>query len=319
MSRPLFSGILAILALAGWLHSSFSPNMVLAEEPSARPQERQEVLSPLHALLGIDPVTGQFKSPSPAQPPVASQPPSETETLAANSEEKAPEKALQQDPSPAADSPSSTIPDRVADQRPTATERPPVDAVADRAEVVLGAVSDFLEGADQESLSKVASVLPQAFQEDALLNRYLAFYWWMSLAVIALLALYPIGILISELSGWWTRRHDRDLSVLDQTYHRTRLRRRLLLAGLLLGLAILVPLGGYSFQWANSPAWLTAYWGVVLLLAVWAWVLGAVVKRSAKWYAQAVVRELRRNQLELQQELDDLRKRIANLRLTAGV
>lgn len=310
MSRPV-SGILTILGLIVCLHSGFSAGRVWAAE-APRPQnggsrEQHEVLSPLHALLGIDPVTGQFKSPR------APQPSPDTSGLVKNSEDTVSENAPQPDPNPTAEPTTPVSPP------PLAAQRQPVDAVADQAEVVLGAVSDLLKETDQESLSKVASVLPQILQEDRMFNRYLAFYWWMSLAIVALLALYPMAITVSELSAWWTRRHDSDLNELDQKYHRTRFRRRLLLAGLLLALAILVPLGGYSIQWTNSPAWLTAYWGIVLLLAAWAWGLGSLVKWSAKRYGQAVVRDLRRNQLELQQELDDLRKRIAQLRLTAGV
>src|SRR5690606_13385180 len=120
---------------------------------------------------------------------------------------------------------------------------------------------------------------------------------------------YPLGIVLSEWLAYFARRKEIDLSELDQRYYRTRLRRRLTLSALLMALIGVFAVGNFNDFWWRQPVWFTLFCSAAIVITVWAAALAALIKQAAQGYSVAIIRDIRRHQLELRLDLDELSRR----------
>lgn len=273
----LYASLLVAFALASAGHECLADDATPQKRPAGDVTEAQpEILSPLHTFLGIDPATGEFV-------PVAEQTASAVGGTTSDGTEVA---------GPAAGSGTSdSIRNAIATQEP-----------------VRRVIRELNEG----GLTELSSLLDGTMNNQALttLRRQVAVF------SAALMLLFPLGIVVSELAGWWGRKDEDGLTDLDRRYYRTRLRRQLLLAALVTVLIGLCSAGSLTGYWWSQPAWFTAFCGATALIGVWSLALWYLVRHSARNYSVALMRDVRRYQLELRQDLDELRKRMGGIRLT---
>jgi hypothetical protein len=241
---------------------------------------KKPTLSPLHAFLGIDPVTGEFRSPN-ASPP-----------------RNAPQTAETRPAGPAANSGAPATPpidDPSADLQLGGTS----------VEEVRAAIVKALDSGDDNALASALLKMPAAGGFDQLTAFASQFAW-----VGYLLLLYPLGIVLSELYSTWMRRRQNRTTENDRRFYSRQLRRSLLLtACTAASIAIIWFAGEHNFWW-NEPARLIAAVVALCFLGLIAASLRLINRRAASRYSLTVIEVLRRQQLALQIEVQELRKRL---------
>lgn len=265
----------------------------------------EETWSPLHLYLGIDPATGEFKSPQDRRPV-------QEQTAAdgnGNAAEELPAEATR-DHAAEGDAPAEAEPE---DENPLRDLLNQPDGQPPSQEQITDAVSDALRNLDQESVERAARALPGLYGQEEFFSRLRR----ISLIFTPLFLIYPIYIIAGELIAVWWRRSDQEVNELDARYFRSRVRNRILMA-VLIAAAIGVMAAFEPLEVWRNPTWLTAAAIVLLVLGFAIAGLSLAVKQSARRHDREVVRELRRHQQELRQEVVELQKRIRSFQLTAG-
>jgi hypothetical protein len=246
-------------------------------------------LSPLHAFLGIDPITGQFKpAGGPRRPASAPNNPAEG-AAGAESLSAAPAGGLE------TSTDFQTGEMSLDDFRSAITKA--IDEHDDGA--LAATLANLTRGAGYESFSLL----------DPRIERigYLVLF------------LYPLGIVISELCGVWARRHTLARTERDRHFFARQRNRRFTLAACSATTIGLFWWAGENSFWWSDPQRLGAFVvGLALLLAVSA-LLRLIIARAARDYPVRVIEDLRLQQLALEKEIQDLRRRLQGHALTDAV
>jgi hypothetical protein len=241
----------------------------LPDEPASG-----ETLSPLHAFLGIDPVTGQFKprNAPPAVPPKQTAPDGAPVSVQPGSE-----------PSTELPFTESTIDDLRAAITKALDEHDDAALAATLTNLTRG-----VSGYDQ--LSFVSSRLERL--------GYLALF------------LYPLGIVISELYGAWSRRGPLAQSPRERRYYSRQRARRLVLATCSTATVGLFWWAGENRFWWSEPERLLPVAAVIALLLTVSAGLRMMIARAAKDYPFQIIQDLRMQQFALENEIKELRLRL---------
>ena len=266
--------------------------------------EEGRTLSPLHAFLGIDEETGQFLPTERATADDAG------DRELRNFRSQADRRSRAADEQPLEGGPEVDPYARASRLLERAGRG---EDISDEADEAMAAVAELLQE-DEDLMGRWNVLLPPHLQQD-----YSSFGWYFVLLFAAVLMVYPLRIVLSEIASWWSRRGEPVLTDLDRRYWRKRIRRRLLMAALSAALVLLMTVGAYLFPWYRSASWFTGYCVVSLVLTLWIGGLSFLIKRAEARYGQAIVQQLRRQQLELQQEVDELRRRLTRYSMTVEV
>lgn len=271
------------------------------------PAEAPRTLSPLHAFLGIDPVTGEFKPPN---APAAKAPP-QTATTPSRQE------AASSGAAPAATAPTDTAQRQAAARgetleelitRATETgELPPGntrvgDTTVDELRTRLTkAIND---GDDQALSAVLRSATGVGGGSDLFPGAS-----YLQLATLALLV-YPLSIAIGAFFAAWTAGRREVRTDRDRKHDARQLRRRLTLAISVAGtIGICWLAGEYNFWW-NEPQKLGAALVTVTVLMLVSAGLRMLIRRSAADYARKTIEDLRCQHAALSQEIRELRQRL---------
>jgi hypothetical protein len=260
-------------------------------EAAGSPDEAERrTFSPLHDLLGIDPDTGQFVPPQSASASRAEEQPGEEvgESRSGDRETPGAADSRRRPPGP--------------DQRALRT-----------AEETRRAIRELSQQINRGSFEGVSSVLDDQLGGGSFARIRRQVGWVTG----ALLLIYPLSIVLAELLGWLRRATDREATELDRRYWAARLRRRLVLAGVVTALIVVACYGSVHGYWWNQPGRFTVFFSVLIALGLAAAVLLATLKRAAREHELAVMRETRRHVLEMRKDLEDLRNRVRRVTISS--
>jgi len=128
------------------------------------------------------------------------------------------------------------------------------------------------------------------------------------------IALVGVGVVMmrSHLRRWDAKKNDASLDEPERRYLHSRFRRRMQASAILTALGVLIPVGHIAIDLKQFPGLGAAFWGGVLLLAVWVILLGIadVIATSAR--TRAELGRIRRQQRELEAKVAELRRRGSN-------
>jgi hypothetical protein len=281
------------------------PAQVSSPVPAAKNPPAREVshpLSPLHAFLGIDPVTGEFKPPN-AVPPKGT-PPAQTATKGTVPSEMGVTSDVGADAGSVGQSPLRDILSRAAESGELPPGNTPIgDTTIDalRAEVTQ-AIDSGDDQALQAVLGKVTGNLG---------NGGLAFpgAQYVQAATLVFL-IYPVGIAMAALWFAWAARRRPLRTDRDRRHDARQLRRRLALAlSTAATIGILWWAGERSF-WLSEPTKLLAAVGALGVLFLISAGLRLLIRRSASDYARRTIEDLRFQHAALCEEVKELRQRL---------
>jgi hypothetical protein len=245
------------------------------DPPRGRP------ISPLHDFLGIDADTGQFK-PQTTQDPA---PPPRSDTHVSRQETR------QEVSSP-----------ETARPRPA----PTIDDLPRTAEEANEAIRRVTERVGEGSLEDLASLFGESMHAHPVFQLHRQIVWIM----VSLMLMYPLGIAVSGLLAYVTVRNRVGLTELDRRFQRTQLLRRLMLAAVLATVILLFGFGNAHSYWWNQPVRLAIFTGIILLMGSLAVVLARLSRQAVHTYELNLLRDIRREQLEMRADLDELRQQL---------
>jgi hypothetical protein len=101
----------------------------------------------------------------------------------------------------------------------------------------------------------------------------------------------------------------------ERRHYRLQFRRRVQVSALLILLGIMIPIGDWLMVQRRNLLWMTVYWIVVLILALWIMLLAAIDWLSTRMFVRATratLAGLARKQRELEAEAERLRGRGSN-------
>jgi hypothetical protein len=248
-----------------------APAPRLPDEPTSG-----ETLSPLHAFLGIDPITGEFKPRN--APPRATSPRNQN---GAQSGTAAGTEA-------GSETPAELIGETTLDDFRAAVTKALEEHNDDALAATLANLTRGVSGYDQLSLmSSRAERLG-----------YLALF------------LYPLGIVLSELFGVWSRRSPQPRSPRDRRYYSRQCARRLALAACsTASIGLFWWAGEHRFWWTEPERLVPVAAALALTLSISAG-LRLIIARAARDYPVQVIEDLRMQQFVLENEIKELRRRL---------
>jgi hypothetical protein len=244
-----------------------------------------QVISPLHAFLGIDPVTGEFKparqgSPAASVRPQGSAPNNPPELASGEPGTSAPLNGSE----PSTD---FQIDDKTLDD-------------------FRASISKALDEHDDGALAASIANLTRSMKYDrfSLLDPRIERIGYLALF------LYPLGIVLSELYGVWSRRHTVGRLERERRFYARQRNRRFTLAAFSAAtIGLFWWAGEHSFWW-GEPRRLVAFIAGLTFLAAASALLRLIIARAAKEYVARTVEDLRMQQLALEKEIRELRSRL---------
>ena len=303
----MFGRFSSCTAAFGILVASATACAAQTDNPSGSPkdpaaQEVPRTLSPLHAFLGIDPVTGEFKPPNASSAKITRATP---EVSAGTSQRKTVERSSGPEGAERA-AEGSSLRD-VLTQAAESGELPPGNTIIGDTTVdelrtqITKAVGDQ---DDQALTAALARVTGTAGSDEAFPGAKYA-----QLATLAFLV-YPVGIALSALFAAWagSRRHVR--TDRDRRHDARQLRRRLTLAMTAASTIGLVWLAGENNFWWSEPRKLAAAIVAITVLMLVSAGLRMLIRRAASDYARKTIEDLRCQHAALYDEVKELRKRL---------
>jgi hypothetical protein len=268
---------------------------VHAEPPPSAPDRRgaeptssRDVWSPLHAFLGIDPITGQFKP--------------------AGGSRQSPVPANSAGPAFSTDSSESAVGDP--------TGGPPDTQVGDMTlEELRTALTNAIDQNDDGAAAATLTRLTRGIGYEP----FSLFDPRIERACYAVLFLYPLGIVLSELYGAWSRRHSLSRAEFERRFYARQRRRRFMLAACsTASIALFWWASENSFWWNDSQRLAGFVAGLTFLMGAAA-ILRLLIATAAKDYPRRVIQELRIQQLALEKEIQELRRRLQDSAFTESV
>lgn len=120
------------------------------------------------------------------------------------------------------------------------------------------------------------------------------------------------GLLLmrSHHVAWRTQQGDAELSEADRLFFRRRYRRRMQASGLMALIGVLLPIGDSVPLFRQAPGWFAVYWGTVLLLVIWLFVLAVSDMISTRAHSVLALRRIQAQQRELEREAEALRQQL---------
>jgi hypothetical protein len=298
--RNWFCTVAVGLALASAGRSLAQSSAPSAPAKNPPPAETARPFSPLHAFLGIDPITGEFKSANapPAKPPAQT-------PAAASPGDQAPQSAS---PTAAGQPPARRDSfEEVLTRTAETGELPPGDTkIGDTTlDELRTGVNKFLADGDERALSSVLRTATGLGDGKELFPG--ANY--LQLATLALL-IYPLWIAIAACFSAWAARHRDVRTDGDRRHDGRQLRRRLTLAASIAGTIGICWLAGERKFWLDEPHKLGAALVAVTVLALVSAGMRTLIRRSATDYARKTIEDLRCQHAALSQEVKELRKKL---------
>jgi hypothetical protein len=291
---------LVLASVGRSLAQSSGPSAPAAPARNPPPAETARVFSPLHAFLGIDPITGEFKSPSvaptraPAPAPAAESPGDRTSQSAS---------AAPADSPPARRESFEDVLTRAAETGELPAGNTKIgDTTID--ELRTG-VNKFLADGDERALS---SVLRTATGVGGGHELYPGANY-VQLATLALL-IYPLWIAIAACFSAWAAARREVRTDRDRQHDGRQLRRRLMLAASVAGTIGICWLAGENNLWLDDPRKLGAALVAATVLMLFSAGLRMLIRRSANDYARKTIEDLRCQHAALSHEVKELRKRL---------
>ncbi|MEX0703044.1 MAG: hypothetical protein WD069_13195 [Planctomycetales bacterium] len=135
---------------------------------------------------------------------------------------------------------------------------------------------------------------------------------WGSFLFGAALAIGGVALLRWHRRSWARQRTDAAATELDLRHFHRQFLRRTQVAGMLVALGVLIPLGVAVIDWQGRPAWWAVFWLGVLLLACWMSLLAVGDMLSQRAHSRVELSRIRRKQRELERQIAELRNREAN-------
>lgn len=251
------------------------PQAAENQESKAVPQPQKKPFSPLHSLVGIDPETGQFVSPS----------------------ERPRESTSGRE---AKDSPDEGTAGTPAEAMPIGPE----DEAARALREFAGQLENLQAG--EEGPLSVLSAYLEGSHSSPLWDWHRHMIWLAA----GLFLLYPLGMIVSETISflWGSRQVEATES--DRRYAKTRLRRRIALATAIASLVVLASFATTNPALWSSPTTLSLLGILGMILSVAVVTLSGLIKTAARDRTLDIMREIRQNQFELRKDVDELRKRM---------
>jgi hypothetical protein len=251
----------------------------------AEPNSSNQVWSPLHAFLGIDPVTGQFKPAGGGRHAAA--PPGSPESNA---------------PADLSPPPTSNDPEAPADMQVGEMTLDELRASLTKA------IDQHDEGALTATLASLTR--GAGYESFSLLDPRIERLGY------ALLFLYPLGIVLSEFYGIWSRRRSVARSDFDRRFYARQRNRRFTLAACSTATIGLFWWAAENSFWWNDAQRLAAFAAGLTFLLAGSAILRLLIARAAKDYPTRVIEQLRLQQLALEKEIQELRRRLQGGPLT---
>jgi hypothetical protein len=134
----------------------------------------------------------------------------------------------------------------------------------------------------------------------------------LSISVGVALVLFGAGLWMLHIRTWKVHQNDPVQDARGWRHYKRQCRRRLLVAGILMLLGVLIPAGDLLIPWRRFPRLFVAYWGGILLLAVWIILLGIFDGISGRLHLRAMLSRLSLKQRELEEEMARLRQQTKN-------
>ena len=297
-----------------WASAPFCPAQVSSPAPAAKYPPAREVsrpLSPLHAFLGIDPVTGEFKPPNAVAPKAT--PPAQTANKGTAPSEPGAASEVEADQGSSGESPLRDILTRAAEsgELPPGNTRIGDTTIDELRAEVTKAVNSGDDQALQAALGKVTGNLGNG----ALALPGAQYFQAATLAFL----FYPLGIAVVALCSAWAARRRPLRTDLDRRHDARQLRRRL---GVALSTAATIGLlwwAGECNFWLSEPTKLLAAVGALTVLFLISAGLRMLIRRSASDYSRRTIEDLRLQHAALCEEVKELRKRLQGDRIPETV
>jgi hypothetical protein len=259
---------------------------------SEPPAEGRQTLSPLHSLLGIDPTTGEFKRPGAPPRSGESSTPRAAPTATLGSEDP----LIFENSRFGTSSGEGQLSEATLDDFRAAIAKA-IDEHDDDA--LAAAFTNLTRGAGYDGFSLVSPQIERL--------GYLALF------------LYPLGIVLCEMYGVWSRRNTPVRAERERRYWARHLRRRLVLAAVsIITIGLFWWAGEHRFWW-NEPQRLLSILTVLASLLAISALLRLIIARAAKDYPFRVIEDLRMQQFALESEIKELRRRLQGDGLTDAV
>lgn len=103
-----------------------------------------------------------------------------------------------------------------------------------------------------------------------------------------------------------------EASIGERRFLTSRIRRRSQVAGMILLIGIMIPVGDSLIPWKRSPATFAIYWMIVIGLAFWTMLLAVADMAATRIHTTAQLNDLRRQQTQLEQAARAIRARQKN-------
>lgn len=100
---------------------------------------------------------------------------------------------------------------------------------------------------------------------------------------------------------------DRKLPEHERNYLQNRIRRRTQVAGMILLIGLMIPIGDSLIPWQKAVATFAVYWIIVLLLAFWTIMLAFADIAATRLHSSIELTRLKRQQKDLEQAAQQLR------------
>lgn len=119
------------------------------------------------------------------------------------------------------------------------------------------------------------------------------------------------GLLAAEIVAG-QRRREEPMEKAERVYFDRRHRRRLQVAGLILLIGVMIPVGDSLIPWRKAPGTFAVYWLIVIALAFWTIALAIGDRASTKLFEHVTLSRLQQQQFELEQAAERLRRSKSN-------
>jgi hypothetical protein len=119
-------------------------------------------------------------------------------------------------------------------------------------------------------------------------------------------------LLIGGVMLWLQRRAkieaDNALTNEERSFLRRRIRRRVQIAGMIVLIALMIPVGDSLIPWQNAPGTFAVYWSIVMGLALWTGLLAVGDMAATRAQMARELNRLHRKQLEIHRVAQQARK-----------
>lgn len=117
--------------------------------------------------------------------------------------------------------------------------------------------------------------------------------------VFGALLLLAGGLMMASQRRAWRQLQASEAPLADQRFQRRRIRRRSNVAGMILLIGVLIPVGDSLIPWKSKPGTFAVYWIIVLALAIWTILLALGDLAATRAQMMNELNQLHRRQLEL--------------------